>query len=908
VEPARGIAAAPTLGQAGSEREALLRVAAAAAGAHNLEEVLEVAAEEARAAIGAASLSVSRWERDEDMLRTIINVGDLGPQEERYPADEIHRLADDPTTERLVVEGAAYFASIDSPEIDNVCARRLMRLGKESEVGVPILVEGEAWGEVYATTARGQPRFRGEDVRFLEIVAGQLAVAIGRAELFSRVSRLAYEDPLTGLANRRALEERLQRAVARAADRNTPLAVLLCDVDELKVINDEDGHDAGDRALQRVADALVAAAAARPGNLVGRLSGDEFCVVMEGASVTDARKLGGATLASLDAEDGGSIRISCGAAALGRGVDTLAEMMLAADAALYRAKRNGGGQVYTAGSRASDVAPNPERRALRRTTQERLRDAVHELTARFADDLAAEGALERIEAVAGALSEALNAAAWAISFVPVGGDAIHTVSIADGRDKRLRGLHLNLENDVYPIDEYPATARLIEAGAGAFVARVDDQTADRAERALLELMGRTGVLAAAAADADLTWLLELYADGRTAPLEEGRVEAELLLRAAIPPRSPRKDAVRDRWMRQTELTSALGACLADETQEQAMVEAAVGAVHDAMGSQATAIFRLRDDHVLELVAGAGPFARPEVQGYTQPLERGLVGRCVRQGGLVLAPDVTREPDYASTQATSDIRSELDVPLVVGGRRWGAISLQSTEREAFDEGDAGMLRAAAHHLSAALRAASLHQRLEHAQRGAAEALKAALDARAARLDAAAPVDAAARLDAAPSLMRRCEAVGRRLGLTQAELSALRYAATLHDIGELGVPDAILDKPGRLTEDERPAVERTPLIGEGILSPVDFLAGALPLVRAAHERWDGTGYPDGLAGEQIPLGARILFACDTYDAITGERPYRSALSAAEAAAELRRVAGTQLDPRVVEALLEVLDAGS
>ena len=104
---------------------------------------------------------------------------------------------------------------------------------------MPILVEGEAWGEVYATTAPGQPRFRGEDVRFLETVAGQLAVAIGRAELFSRVSRLAYEDPLTGLANRRALEERLQRAVARAAERDAPLAVLLCDVDELKAINDE---------------------------------------------------------------------------------------------------------------------------------------------------------------------------------------------------------------------------------------------------------------------------------------------------------------------------------------------------------------------------------------------------------------------------------------------------------------------------------------------------------------------------------------------------------------------------------------------------------------------------------------------------------------------------------------------
>jgi HD-GYP domain-containing protein (c-di-GMP phosphodiesterase class II) len=146
------------------------------------------------------------------------------------------------------------------------------------------------------------------------------------------------------------------------------------------------------------------------------------------------------------------------------------------------------------------------------------------------------------------------------------------------------------------------------------------------------------------------------------------------------------------------------------------------------------------------------------------------------------------------------------------------------------------------------------------------------------------------------------------MPEAELTALRYAATLHDIGELGVPEAILNKPGPLTDDERPAVERHPLISEGILSPIEFLADARPLVRAAHERWDGSGYPDGLAGERIPLGARILFACDTYAAMTAERPYRSALAPGEAERELRHAAGTQLDPRVVDALLGVLDAGS
>jgi diguanylate cyclase (GGDEF)-like protein len=897
VEPARGIAAAPVRGPAGSEREALLRVAAAAAGAHDLEEVLEVAAEEARAAIGAASLSVSRWEREDDVLRTIINVGDLGPDEERYPGAEIHRLDEDPIAERLLKEGIAYFNSVDAPEVDKVSAHRLRRLGKESEVGVPILVEGESWGEVYATTAPGEPRFRGEDVRFLETVAGQLAVAIGRAELFSRVSRLAYEDPLTGLANRRALEERLQRAVARASERESRLAVLLCDVDELKAINDESGHDAGDRALRTVADALVAAAAARPGNLVGRLSGDEFCVVMEGATLEDARGLGGTTLASLRQRDD-AILISCGAAALGRGVDSLAELMRAADAALYRAKRGGGGQLYTAGSRASDVAASPERRGLRRTTEERVRDAVQELHERFGGDLAHEGALERIEAVGVALSQALNTAAWAVSFAQEDGDTIHTVTQADGRDKRLHGLHLSLDNDVYALDEYPATSRLIRAGAGAFVVRVDDETADRAERSLLELLGRTGVLAASAADQDMTWLLELYADERTAPLEDGLVETSLLLRAAIPPRSGRTGAaLRERWRRQVELTAALGSRLAAEHGAQAMAETTVAEVHAATGASATAVIRLSDDGQLEMAAGAGIFAGPEVQDHTIPRGRGLVGRCLREGRLVLASDVTREPDYAPTPATCDVRSELDVPLVVDGRAWGALSVQSTEVGAFDDADAGMVRAAALQLAAALRSALLHERLERAQQGTAEALRAALDARAA-----------ATPEAPMSLEHRCEAVGRRLEMGEGELRALRYAAILHDIGELGVPESILNKPGPLSPDERPAIERHPLIGEGILSPVDFLADAVPLIRAAHERWDGTGYPDRLRGEEIPLGARILFACDCYDAMLSDRPYREALSPAAAQAELRRVAGSQFDPRVVDALLGVLDAGS
>ncbi len=695
-------AARPT----GSEGEALLRVAAAAAGAHDLEQVLELAAEEARAAVGAASLSVSRWEREGRRLRTLVNVGELGPGEERYPSDESYSLEDDRAASRLLENGIAYFNAVDASGVDPFAAARLVRLGKESEVGVPIVVEGEAWGEVYATTASGQPRFRGDDVRFLEAVAGQLAVAIGRAELFSRVSRLAYEDALTGLANRRAVEERLSRAVARADERGGSLTVVLCDLDELKAINDSRGHDAGDRALRRVADALVGAAAARPGNLVARLAGDEFCVVMEGAGLGEARALAAMALDTLSSHPDDPLLISCGAALLGPDVATPTQLLRAADAALYRAKRNGGGQMLSAGARAWDAAPRGERRALRRDPRESLRDAVRELIARFEGPLASASALERVEAVAVAFAEIFNAAAWAVSFAPVPGDQIQTVSLADGRDRRLRGLHIDVDNDVYPADEYPATARLIRAGAGSFAVSAADPEADPAELAVLAAFKRTGVLAAAAADHDGTWLLEVYSDEDSAPLEDGRLEAGLLVRAAIPPRPAGRGGagLLERRTRQLRLTSALAARLAAARDRDAMVSAAVEEVHAAMGGIGVSSARLLEDGSHVSQAGAGVFASPDMAGLVGAAGRGLLGRSMRDGRPVLVGDIRLEPDYFPTPVSPDTRSELDVPVTVEGAVWGGLSVQSAEVDAFDDDDVRLMVTVADLLGSAMRSA------------------------------------------------------------------------------------------------------------------------------------------------------------------------------------------------------------
>lgn len=156
-----------------------------------------------------------------------------------------------------------------------------------------------------------------------------------------------------------------------------------------------------------------------------------------------------------------------------------------------------------------------------------------------------------------------------------------------------------------------------------------------------------------------------------------------------------------------------------------------------------------------------------------------------------------------------------------------------------------------------------------------------------------------------LARYSVALGKRLGLTPEDLKALHRGGVLHDVGKIGIPDSILLKPGPLTKLEREVIKTHPTIGERICAPLKSLRLVLPIIRHHHERWDGTGYPDGLAGEAIPLTARILQAVDLYDAFTTQRPYKPAYTPAQAFAIMREeTAKGWWDPTMIETFIQLV----
>jgi putative nucleotidyltransferase with HDIG domain len=152
-----------------------------------------------------------------------------------------------------------------------------------------------------------------------------------------------------------------------------------------------------------------------------------------------------------------------------------------------------------------------------------------------------------------------------------------------------------------------------------------------------------------------------------------------------------------------------------------------------------------------------------------------------------------------------------------------------------------------------------------------------------------------------------ALAERIGLSPDEVSTLSAAALLHDIGKVGISDKVLNKKGRLTKEDWEAIRAHPRLGANIISNIPKLAPSVNSILYHHERWDGTGYPEGLKSEEIPLEARILAIADSFEAMTSARPYRPALSIQEVITELRQGAGLQFDPKLVEVFIDIVESG-
>ncbi len=278
--------------------------------------------------------------------------------------------------------------------------------------------------------------------------------------------------------------------------------------------------------------------------------------------------------------------------------------------------------------------------------------------------------------------------------------------------------------------------------------------------------------------------------------------------------------------------------------------------------------------------------------------QGIVGNVAASGLGEIVNDVKADPRWRGDLAAGFItRAILAVPLKAQGRVIGVLQLLNPlGQEAFSAADFERMRLFAAPLGQALENARLYSALKDQFVDTVTALAEAIEKRDPY------TGGHIRRVVDYSLL-----LGFEMGLSRADLDKLRLAATLHDVGKIAVPDSVLRKPAPLDSAEEQVMRRHPVDGADIVSRIRELREVLPGVRSHHERLDGKGYPDGLTDTEIPLSARIIAVADTFDAMTTSRPYRDALSADRAAAEIRRGAGTQFCPHVVRAFESLLARG-
>ena len=492
------------------------------AGAPN--RILELGAHGARGVLEASTVSLSIWDREIGRWRTLVNVGELGPGEETFPDHEVYALHDFPAEAAAMVAGQAYLigAGADDPALSS-SLELLEGLGKRSALSAAVVLDGVVWGELYATRTHDAAPFDPADLDLATAVASQLGMVIAQAELVAEFQHLAYTDPLTGLANRRAFTQRVDAALSREGASGVVTALLTVDLNGLKQINDERGHEAGDAALQLLARVLTQPTARPADAVVGRIGGDEFCVLLE--------RVTSETVVAI-AEDVCERAVRALHAGVACGVATTADLsssdrssqalLRLADAAQYRAKHSGApapryaSEVRDVGETAS---PGRDRRAFRGRDDH----DVGQILNGVADALAhcqTRDMVKRIACAADHLTTAVVGVSWFVSERFSNSDRILTRE--GGVIRRPNGVdaasqYPAVDPGFFVLDEFPQTKAALSGRAVHL--SVDDPDAHPREIELITGESCTQVLMTGGTTLTGTsYLLEIYGDASTPSL------------------------------------------------------------------------------------------------------------------------------------------------------------------------------------------------------------------------------------------------------------------------------------------------------------------------------------------------------------------------------------------------------
>ncbi|MFL4906653.1 diguanylate cyclase domain-containing protein [Streptomyces sp. MMS24-I2-30] len=347
---------------------AVVALAQGMAAAHTPAESWRAAAGGACRALDGSFAALSVWERERGRLRVLVNVGERAPDEEEFPENETYPVHQFPEITEFLHErwalGGGPHAWVETaegtaegrPGYHHQRVTALRRRGRGCCVVAPVVLHGRAWGELYVARAVGAPVFDRSDAGFATVLAAVVAAGITQTERLEEAQRLAYTDALTGLANRRAVDMRMDEAIERHRAEGVVVSLVVCDLNGLKRVNDTQGHAVGDRLLERFGSVLSLCGAILPGTLVARLGGDEFCLLAVGPPADDVVKVADELCrraAELELGEGVACGVASTAHAIGP-VRSARRLFRLADAAQYRAKAVRADRPVVAGGEGPD--------------------------------------------------------------------------------------------------------------------------------------------------------------------------------------------------------------------------------------------------------------------------------------------------------------------------------------------------------------------------------------------------------------------------------------------------------------------------------------------------------------------------------------------------------------------------